>query len=87
MLGMQNTWKQYWKAGLGTDAMRVVEQLAAIDPDLYHFVVNNDFAVFVTIQRYAAKTPTRWSLSLAKVMRAVLFLVQALVQIPSFTNI
>jgi len=55
ILGMQVA-KQYGGTALGNrDAMRVVEQLAAIDLTLATFVVNNDFLGIRPIQRYATK--------------------------------
>jgi acyl-CoA synthetase (AMP-forming)/AMP-acid ligase II/alkylation response protein AidB-like acyl-CoA dehydrogenase/acyl carrier protein len=53
VLGMQIP-QQYGGLGLGNrDAMRVVEQLAAIDLTLATFVVNNDFLGIRPILRYA----------------------------------
>lgn len=56
ILGMQIP-EQYGGTALGNrDAMRVVEQLAAIDLTLATFVVNNEFLGIRPIQRYATKT-------------------------------
>lgn len=56
ILGMQIP-EQYGGTALGNrDAMRVVEQLAAIDLTLATFVVNNEFLGIHPIQRYATKT-------------------------------
>jgi acyl-CoA synthetase (AMP-forming)/AMP-acid ligase II/alkylation response protein AidB-like acyl-CoA dehydrogenase/acyl carrier protein len=55
ILGMQIP-EQYGGTALGNrDAMRVVEQLAAIDLTLATFVVNNDFLGIRPIQRYGTK--------------------------------
>lgn len=55
ILGMQVA-EQYGGTALGNrDAMRVVEQLAAIDLTLATFVVNNDFLGIRPIQRYATQ--------------------------------
>jgi len=55
ILGMQVP-EQYGGTALGhRDAMRVVEQLAAIDLTLATFVVNNDFLGIRPIQRYATQ--------------------------------
>ena len=56
ILGMQIP-EKYGGTALGNlDAMRVVEQLAAIDLTLATFVVNNDFLGIRPIQRYATET-------------------------------
>ena len=55
ILGMQIP-EQYGGTALGNrDAMRVVEQLAAIDLTLATFVVNNDFLGIRPIERYGTK--------------------------------
>ena len=55
ILGMQVP-EQYGGTALGNrDAMRVVEQLAAIDLTLATFVVNNEFLGIRPIQRYASQ--------------------------------
>ncbi len=55
ILGMQVS-EQYGGTALGNrDAMRIVEQLAAVDLTLATFVVNNDFLGIRPIQRYGTE--------------------------------